>query len=156
RAALDTAERDAEKKLVLEVMGRYPSVDMLRLAAEAAQTPSLKDDAAATALAIAQKIGGSADVQKLLTQIGQGPVKVEIVKAEYGAGETFKDVTGVLRQHARDFPLIVLPSPSYNSAFGGDPAPGVVKQLKVQYRINDKPAEASFPENATIMLPVPK
>ncbi|MFH1924797.1 MAG: HEAT repeat domain-containing protein [Planctomycetota bacterium] len=156
RAALDAAERDAEKKLVLEVMGRYPSVDMLRLAVDVARVPSLKVDAAVTALAIAQKIGGSADVQKLLLQIGQGPVKVEIVKAEYGAGETFKDVTGVLRRHARDFPLIVLPSPSYNSAFGGDPAPGIVKQLKVEYRINGKPAEASFPENATIMLPVPE
>ncbi len=37
----------------------------------------------------------------------------------------------------------------------GDPLPGVVKQLKIQYRINDKPGEASFAENATIMLPTP-
>ena len=83
-------------------------------------------------------------------------MKVEIIKAEYGAGTTFKDVTALLRQHVRDFPLIVLPSPSYNSAFDGDPVPGTVKQLKVQYRINGKAAEASFPENATILLPVPE
>jgi len=156
RTALEAAERDAEKKLVLEVMGRYPSVDMLRLAVDAARVASLKNDAAATSLAIAQKIGGSADVQKLLAQIGHDPVKVEIIKAEYGAGTTFKDVTALLRQHVRDFPLIVLPSPSYNSAFDGDPVPGTVKQLKVQYRINGKAAEASFPENATILLPVPE
>jgi hypothetical protein len=28
--------------------------------------------------------------------------------------------------------------------------------LKVQYRINGKPGEASFAENAVIMLPMPK
>jgi len=156
RAALKAAERDAEKKLVLDVMERYPSVDMLKLAVDAAKVPAMKNDAARVSLAIAQKIGGNADVQKLLAQVGHEPVKVEIVKAEYGAGTKFKDVTAALRQHVRGFPLIVLPSSSYNSAFGGDPAPGVVKQLKVQYRINDRPGEASFEENATILLPIPK
>jgi hypothetical protein len=156
RAALEAAARNDEKKLVLEVMARYPSVEMLRLAVEMGKTPSLKSEAAATALAIAQKIGGAADVQDLLTQIGQEPVKIEIIKAEYGAGTTFKDVTGILRRHVRDLPLVVLPASSYNSAFGGDPVPGVVKQLKVQYRLNGKAGEAVFPENASILLPVPK
>ena len=156
RTALATAKRDAEKKLVLEVLERYPSVDMLKLAVEAAKVPALKDEAAAAALAIAQKIGGSADVQKLLAQVGQDPVKVEILKAEYGAGDKLVDVTEILRKHVRDFPLIVLPSSSYNAAFGGDPAPGVVKQLKIQYRMNGKAGEASFPEDATILLPMPK
>ncbi len=156
RAALAAAERDAEKKLVLEVMRRYPSVGMLKLAVETADAPSLEEEAAAASLAIAQQIGGSADVKKLLEQIGQDPVKVEIIKAEYGAGTKFKDVTATLKKHAGDFPLIVLPSSRYNSAFGGDPVPGVVKQLKVEYRIDGKPGEATFPENATILLPVPK
>jgi hypothetical protein len=128
---------------------------MLRLAVEAAKDPALKDDATRVSLAIAQKIGGSVRVQDLLAQIGHDPVKVEIVKAEYGAGSTFKDVTQILRKHVRDFPLIVLPSSSYNSSLGGDPLPGVVKQLKVQYRIDGKPGEATFTENATIMLRVP-
>lgn len=156
RIALQTAKRDAEKKLVLEVLGRYPSIDTLQLAVETAKIPSLKNEAAATALAIAQKIGGSADVQKLLAQVGQEAVKVEILKAEYGAGNKSVDVTAILRKHVRDFPLIVLPSSSYNSAFGGDPASGVVKQLQVQYRMNGKAGEATFQENDTIMLPVPK
>jgi HEAT repeat protein len=156
RTAFETAKRDSEKKLVLDVLKRYPSIDMLRLAAEAAKVPSLKDDAAATSLVIAQQIGGSADVQKLLSQIGQGPVKVEIIKAEYGAGTKWKDVTAILRRHARNFPLIVLRSSSYNSSLGGDPVPGVVKQLKIQYKINGKAGEASFRENATIVLPIPK
>jgi hypothetical protein len=71
REALETAKHDDEKKLVLEVLQRYPSIDMLRLAVEAAKVPSLKNDAAATSLVIAQQVGGSVDVQKLLTQIGQ-------------------------------------------------------------------------------------
>jgi len=157
RAAMETAERDAEKKLVLEVMERYPSIDMLKLAVAMAKDPALKSDAAGISLVIAQKIGGgSIDVQKLLAQVGHEPVKVEIIKAEYGAGTTFRDVTEILRRSVRDLPLIVLPSPSYNTSFGGDPVPGTVKQLKVQYRLNGKPGEATFPENATIMLPVPK
>jgi HEAT repeat protein len=157
RAAMKTANRDAEKKLVLEVMARYPSLDMLKLALDATKVPSLKKDATGVSLAIAQKIGGkSVDVKKLLAQIGQDPVKVEIVKAEYGAGTKLKDVTGVLKRHVRDFPLIVLPKSSYNASFGGDPVPGTTKQLKIQYRINGKDGEASFPENATIILPMPE
>ena len=61
-------------------------------------------------------------------------------------------MTAILRKHVRGFPLIVLPSSSYNSAFGGDPVPSVVKTLKVQYRINGKDGEATFAENATILL----
>ena len=157
RTALKTATRDAERKLVLEVLQRYPSIEMLRIAVEAGKTPSLKNDAAAAALMLAEKIGGSqTDVKTLLEKVGHDPVKIEILKAEYGAGRKLKDVTAVLRQHVRDFPLIVLPSPSYNTAFGGDPARRTVKVLKVRYRINGKQGEATFPENATILLPVPR
>jgi len=158
RAALQTAERDAEKTLVLkEVMVLYPSVDMLRLSVEMAKIPALKNDAAAVSLMIAQKIGGqSVDVQKLLTQIGQDPIDIKIIKAEYGAGTKVKDVTKTLQQRVSGFPLIILSSDSYNSAFGGDPASGVVKQLKIQYTIDGKAGEATFAENATIMLPTPK
>lgn len=157
RTAMDTATRDAEKKLVLDVLERYPGIDALRLAAEAGKVPSLKNDAARVSLVIAQKIGGnSADVRKLLAQLGNTPVKLEILKAEYGEGTRQKDVTGVLKRHVRGLPLILLPDSSYNKSFGGDPASGVVKQLKVRYRINGKEGEATFPEDATIMLPTPK
>jgi hypothetical protein len=157
RAALRTAKRDAEKKQVLEVIKRHPSIDMLRVAVEAAKIPSLKNDAAGISLTMAQKIGGaSTDVRKLLVQVGHDPVKVEIIKAEYGAGTKFKDVTKALRRRVRDFPLIVLPSSSYNVSFGGDPVPGVVKQLRIQYRIDGKEGQVSLQENAPIMLPTPK
>jgi hypothetical protein len=157
RAALDAATRDEEKSLVLEVMERYPSVDMLRLAVDVGKVPALKNDGARVALAIAQKLGGqSIDVQTLLAQIGQEPVKLEIIKAEYGANDEFKDVTNIVRKAVGDLPLVVLPSSTYNSAFGGDPVPGVVKMLKIQYRMNGRAGEAAFGENAAILLPVPK
>jgi hypothetical protein len=157
RLALATAERDAEKKLVLEVIERYPSVDMLKLALELEKVPALKEEAAGASLRIAQKLGGrGVDFRKVLAEVGREPVKVEIIKAQYGAGTQQKDVTAILRQHVRDFPVIVLPESGYNDAFGGDPAPGTTKELKIQYRLNGKAGEVSFPENATIMLPVPK
>ena len=53
-------------------------------------------------------------------------------------------------------PLITLPENTYNKSFGGDPAPGSTKQLKVQYKINGKPGEATFAEGALIVLPTPK
>lgn len=156
RNAWEAAQRDSERELVLQVIERYPSVGMLRLAIEAAKTPSLKDNANAVAISVAQKIGGKADVKELMAQIDRKPVKIEIVKATYGAGNKQKDVTAVLKKCARDFPLIMLPAKSYNAAFGGDPVPGVVKKLKVQYRMDGKAGEVEFAENATILLPVPK
>jgi hypothetical protein len=157
RAALEAAQRTPEKKLILEVIGRYPGAAMLSLALDATRSPELKNEAIAVAMIIAEKTGArSAELQKMLRESGQGSVKIEIIKAEYGAGNSVKDVTTILRKHVRDFPVIILPSPSYNATFGGDPAPGVVKQLKVQYRMAGKPGEASFQENASIHLPMPK
>jgi hypothetical protein len=157
RRAMETAQRDDERRLVLEVLDRYPSVDMLRLATEAVKIPSLKDEATAIALAVAQKIRAEpAEIRKLLANVSYTPAKVEILRAEYGVGTQRKDVTEILRRHVGDFPVIVLPSTSYNDALGGDPAPGVPKELKIQYRLNGKPGEVSLPENATIVLPVPK
>ena len=157
RAALKAAKRDAEKKLVLEVLERYPSLDMLKLATEAAKTPSLKPEAVAASLTIAQKLGvKSPEVQQLLAAVGQDPVSVEIIKAEYGAGTQVKDVTEVLRKHVRGLPLIVLPSENYNTGLGGDPAPQVVKKLTIEYRLNGRTGKAVFAENAPILLPVPK
>jgi hypothetical protein len=86
--------------------------------------------------------------------MGRDPVELEIVKAEYGAGDTQKDVTRTLKKHAGKVRWIVLPSGNYNQTFG-DPAPDVVKKLKVQYRINGKAGEASFDENTLVVLPMP-
>jgi hypothetical protein len=155
--ALEACRQPAEQKLVLEVLKRYPSQDTLKLAVKVMQTPELKSEAADTALAIAQKLGGKVDeVREIISQAGLDKVKLEIVKAEYGAGGAQKDVTATLQKQLAGLPLVTLPSATYNESFGGDPAPGTPKQLKIQYRINGKAGEASFAENALIVLPMPK
>lgn len=157
RNALNATDRPTEHKLVLDVLKLHPSADSLKLAVEAIDLPGQKEYATQTALVIAQKVGRKGvDVSKMLSGVGLDKVKLEIVKAEYGAGANQKDVTAVLRKHAGDLPLISLSAKGYNANFGGDPAPGVQKKLKVQYRINGKSGEASFAENALIILPTPK
>ena len=154
--AFDATRRPTEHKLALDVLKLHPSVEGLKLAMNAMKTPGLKADATAAALVIAQKVGGKGvDVSRLLSGVGLDKVKLEIVKAEYGAGANQRDVTSVLQKRGSDLPLITLASASYNASFGGDPAPGVAKKLKVKYRINGKAGEASFAEDALIILPMP-
>ncbi len=155
--ALGAAERPEERKLLCTAMELHPSLGMLRLAADQAKKPELKEEAARAVVTIAQKLGGNAaEARKLLAAVGQKPLEVEIVKAEYGAGDKWKDVTSVLKRHVSGLPIIPLKSPQYNQAFGGDPVPGVPKVLKIQYRIGGKAGEVTLPENASVVLPVPE
>jgi hypothetical protein len=155
--AWQAARQPAERQLVLDVLQRYPSLGTLELAVEAMQAPGMKSDATEAVLVIAQKLGDKGDeVAALLTKAGFEKVKVEILKAEYGAGDAQRDVTDVLRNQIGDLPLVPLPRPSYNASFGGDPAPNQRKRLTIQYRMNGRVGEASFSENAPIELPAPK
>jgi HEAT repeat protein len=155
--AVAAAKSAEEHKLVLEVLQRYPSVDGLKMAVQATSNPELKEDASAATLVIAQKLPGKeSEIAPLLARAGFDKVKLEIVKAEYGAGSTQRDVTAILRKQIGDLPLLPLPARDYNTSFGGDPVPGSPKQLKIQYRYNGKAGEATFMENALIVLPVPK
>jgi HEAT repeat protein len=155
--AFDLTKDPAEQKLVLDVCRIQPSVETLKLAIKLMQVPELKEDATQTTLLVAQKLGAKGiDVKEQLSKAGFPKMKVEITKAEYGAGATQKDVTAIVKKQAGDLPLITLSSPSYNTAFGGDPAPSTVKQLKIKYTINGKAGEASFAEDALIVLPMPK
>jgi HEAT repeat protein len=157
QSAFDATRRPSEHKLALDVLKLHPSEAGLKLAINAMKDPALKADATAAVMVIAQKVGGKGvDVSKLLAGAGFEKVELEIVKAEYGAGAKQKDVTDVLRKQGSDSPLITLTSATYNGSFGGDPAPGVVKKLKIQYRINGKTGEAAFAENSLIILPMPK
>lgn len=157
RKALKISERLDEKQLILEVLKLHPSGAGFKLANDAKQVPGLKDQATQATLVIAQKLAGTGvDASTLLAGADLDPVKLEIVRAEYGAGETQRDVTKLVQNQAGNFALITLSSNSYNASFGGDPVPGRVKQLKIQYRINGKPGEASFAENSLIILPMPK
>jgi len=56
RKALAVAERDDERKLALEVLARYPSSGALLAVVPCLESQTLKDAAAATAVAIAEKI----------------------------------------------------------------------------------------------------
>ncbi len=157
RNAINATRRSDEHMLVLDVLKLHPSVDGLKLVISAMERPDLKDGATEAALVIAQKVSGKGDdISALMAGIGLGKVKLEIIKAEYGAGAHQKDVTAVLKKQAGDSPLITLTPAGYNESFGGDPAPGTVKRLKIQYRLNDKTGEAAFAENALIILAVPK
>jgi hypothetical protein len=156
RQALKTASRPAEQKLILDVLARYPSGPTLGVAVGAAATPALKDEATRTSATIAEKLGGKGIAPVELLALLQSPAKVEILKAEYGAGGQQKDVTETLRKQAQETALIKLASPSYNEAFGGDPAPWTPKQLRVKYRLDGAEGEASFAENAVIILRKPK
>jgi hypothetical protein len=154
--AFDIA-RLPEQKLVLEVLKIHPSKEGLDLVIKARQTRDLKDDALQATLVIAQKLGTKgAEIGQLLAKAGFEKVKLEIVKAQYGSGSTQRDVTAILQKQVGELPLVTLPAANYNASFGGDPLPNSVKQLKIQYRINGKAGEATFAENAVIILPMPK
>ncbi|HUQ72370.1 MAG TPA: HEAT repeat domain-containing protein [Planctomycetaceae bacterium] len=74
--ALEVARYPADKKLVLDVLKLYPTVESLKLAIKAIQIPELKDDATEAALAIAPKIKGNADqVKDVLSKAGLDKAK---------------------------------------------------------------------------------
>jgi HEAT repeat protein len=155
--ALAAANRDQDRKLVLEALERHPSEDGLKIVVKAARFPGLRDDVRQASLVIAQKVKGDpAAVRQALDQIGVKPVKIEIIKAEYGAGRYQRDVTEILKKDAADYPVISLHASTYNKSFGGDPSPGSQKKLVVEYRIDGKPGKATFAENDVIMLPTSK
>jgi HEAT repeat protein len=157
RQALNTARNVAEKRLVLDVLKRYPHPSTLAVAVEAAEQPEVQNEAQQAALLILQKLGPPTDdLQAILKKIGMDRIELQIMKAQYGASNGQRDVTDTLKGLAGNLPLIALPSSSYNASFGGDPAPGQVKHLTIQYRVNGKPAEATFRENDLLILPVPQ
>ncbi|MEO8411549.1 MAG: hypothetical protein ABI478_13355, partial [Propionivibrio sp.] len=155
--ALEVAKRDSDKKLVLEALERHPSKDGLEIAVKASKVPGLTEDARRASLVIAQKVIKDRDeLRSSLAAAGVKPVKLEIVKAHYGAGNTQRDVTDVLQKDVGEFPVVNLHAATFNKTFGGDPAPGAEKKLVVEYRIDGKPGNVTFAENAVIMMPMPK
>ena len=74
--AFEASRQPAEQKMVLEILKRYPDIEMLKIAIKAVQVSELKEDAKQTALAIAEKVTGkSEEVQKLLAEAGLVDVK---------------------------------------------------------------------------------
>jgi HEAT repeat protein len=161
--ALAAATQPAEQKLVLDVLKRYRNLETLRLACKLTKDlPKLNNEATQSALAIARELGdekhsATADEAKhILSQAKLHKVKLEIVKADYGTLAKQKDVTKLLQKQVSDVQIVLLPSPSYTTSFGGDPVPGSPKKLKIEYKIDGKTGNESFAENALVILPMPK
>ncbi|MDA0660019.1 MAG: HEAT repeat domain-containing protein [Planctomycetota bacterium] len=152
--AFQAARRVEEQQLVLAVVQRYPSLEMLRIAIKARDIPAIQEQATLATLVVAHKLGSTdSQVRELLVKSGLPPVKIEILKAEYGAESTQRDVTDIVRSTVGDFPYVPLPAKDYNASFGGDPAPGQAKALTIHYKIDGKESKVTFPENEIIVLP---
>jgi len=75
--------------------------------------------------------------------------ELRIVKARYGARGTFVDVTDVLQQKVKDGSLSI----QADNSIKGDPLPGVVKALEVEYRHQGKTHTVEVREGKTLELP---
>ncbi|WP_413432220.1 HEAT repeat domain-containing protein [Crateriforma spongiae] len=153
--ALKVADREEEKRLILDVVRRYPTPAMLNVAVKVGQDAEMKPEAIAAAAVVLKLVGVTDKTAKALQPLWGKPMDIEIISAKYGSADKQKDVTELLRQHAGDSPLIRLPQSQYNSALGGDPAPGSPKELTVEYKINGEAGQVSFAENDPIVFPLP-
>jgi HEAT repeat protein len=75
RKALELADRDDDRKLIVETLGRYPSATSLALVAAQLNKPALGEVAAAAALSIGQKLVDKqpAEVAKVMKQVIAAP-----------------------------------------------------------------------------------
>lgn len=70
RQALQAAKQDAERKLVIDILERYPSLGTLKLALEAAKTPALKAHAQQAATSIAAELKDNPAAAALVKEAG--------------------------------------------------------------------------------------
>ncbi|UDQ98608.1 RpiB/LacA/LacB family sugar-phosphate isomerase [Lentisphaerota bacterium WC36G] len=75
---------------------------------------------------------------------------IEVISATYGANNKTKDVTKYLKNSFKKQPYALIGN--FNKFFGGDPAPQVMKNLKIIYRVNGVVGEITVKENGFIML----
>ncbi|MDR3196753.1 MAG: hypothetical protein LBU34_02690 [Planctomycetaceae bacterium] len=75
--------------------------------------------------------------------------ELAVTLAEYGAVDKWKDVTSVVN---RQLSGGALNFQGTNVLFGGDPAPGIVKSLVINYTLDDNEEIATFGENAWVRL----
>jgi hypothetical protein len=81
-----------------------------------------------------------------------GAPRYTVVRADYGSGNTWRDVTGQVATLVRNNQLNFRVS---NSALGVDPAPGAVKQLRLQVRSERGDVQTiTFRENDTVNLTI--
>jgi hypothetical protein len=75
--------------------------------------------------------------------------ELTITLAEYGAADRWKDVTSTVN---RQLSGGALNFQGTNILFGGDPAPGIVKSLVINYTLDDDEIITTFNENAWVRL----
>ncbi len=68
--AMQACKRDNERKMVLDVLQRYPSRGTLEIALNATQSGGIRDEAKAAAKQIGEKLKGDAESQALLKKAG--------------------------------------------------------------------------------------
>ena len=68
--ALEAAKQPPEQKLVIAVLGRIANLEALKVVAQAAQNPAVKEEAAAAAKEIGDKLPKTEEVKQLLTKAG--------------------------------------------------------------------------------------
>jgi len=75
---------------------------------------------------------------------------LEVLSAEYGAQDKWVDVTEPLKQRIQGNKLTV----SRFNDLAGDPIDGVVKELKVKYRVGDQTRVTTVREGETLELDI--
>ncbi|MFN0020122.1 MAG: HEAT repeat domain-containing protein [Pirellulaceae bacterium] len=68
--ALELARQPAERKLIFDVLKRYPNLEMLKVAVKTMETADLKKDASDAAAAIALKLPKTDEVKAILSKAG--------------------------------------------------------------------------------------
>lgn len=113
------------------------------------------DDFFRLGLGVARKLRSPEAARAVIAALGtleppppETPARIEIKQAVYGAGSQMVDVTDRLRAMLRGNALSVQAS----NALAGDPAPGVVKQLRITYTVGGEQKTAVVAENETFEL----
>ncbi len=87
----------------------------------------------------------------LLSSVSFGQANLQITRATYGDGRTVRDVTSAVQAKVQNnASLRVQAMPD---SLGGDPVPGQLKTLWVQYNFNGQNGEISAQDGAWIILP---
>lgn len=78
--------------------------------------------------------------------------EIELVKATYGTGDRFADVTGAVRKNAVSIPGVLLAIPADNRLLGTDPAPHSCKRLTLIGKVDGREKRAVAVERQTCLL----
>ena len=86
-----------------------------------------------------------------LSGLSFGQTNLQIIRATYGDGNTVRDVTATVQAKVENNALLRVQA--MPDALGGDPVPGALKTLWIQYNFNGQMSEISAQDGAWIVLP---